>query len=115
MMYVNKEFFDKNMVQAYGVRHDDSDILVDNIFHEGEGDGITLRLSRNANSGVDLIVRHYYTNHVAARAKKYPPIGDQLDALWKLIQANADKIDLVEAAPLLEAVKAVKDKYPKPS
>jgi hypothetical protein len=47
------------------------------------------------------------------RAKKYPPIGDQLDALWKLIQANSDKIDLGEAAPLLAAVQEVKDKYPK--
>lgn len=49
------------------------------------------------------------------RRAEYPPIGDQLDALWKLIKANADKIDLAEAAPLLEAVQAVKDKYPKPS
>ena len=45
---------------------------------------------------------------------EYPLIGDQLDALWKLIKANADKIDLAEAAPLLEAVQAVKDKYQKP-
>ena len=50
-----------------------------------------------------------------ARANEYPPIGDQLDALWKLIKANADKIDLVEALPLFEAVQAVKDKYPKTS
>lgn len=49
------------------------------------------------------------------RVEEYPPIGDQLDALWKLIQANSDKIDLAEAAPLFEAVQAVKDKYPKPS
>ena len=49
-----------------------------------------------------------------ARAEEYPQIGDQLDALWKLIKANADKIDLAEVAPLLEAVQAVKDKYPKP-
>ena len=48
------------------------------------------------------------------RALEYPSIGDQLDALWKLIKANPDKIDLAEAAPLLEAVQAVKDKYPKP-
>lgn len=48
------------------------------------------------------------------RANEYPSIGDQLDALWKLIKANADKIDLAEAAPLFEAVQAVKDKYPKP-
>lgn len=49
-----------------------------------------------------------------SRELEYPSIGDQLDALWKLIKANADKIDLTEAAPLLEAVQAVKDKYLKP-
>lgn len=47
------------------------------------------------------------------RRAAYPPIGDQLDAMWKLIQANSDKIDLGEAAPLLAAVQEVKDKYPK--
>ena len=52
--------------------------------------------------------------YTAKRMKEYPPVGDQLDALWKLIMANQDKIDLAEAAPLLSAVQAVKDKYPKP-
>lgn len=52
--------------------------------------------------------------YTAKRMREYPPIGEQLDALWKLIQANSDKIDLGEAAPLLEAVQAVKGKYPKP-
>jgi hypothetical protein len=47
------------------------------------------------------------------RMREYPPIGEQLDALWKLIMANQDKIDLAEAAPLLSAVQAVKEKYPK--
>ena len=39
------------------------------------------------------------------RAAAYPPIGDQLDALWK---GGADE------AAMLEAVLAVKAKYPKP-
>ena len=40
----------------------------------------------------------------AQRAKEYPPIGDQLDALWKGGEA---------AAEMLSKVQAVKDKYPK--
>lgn len=38
------------------------------------------------------------------RASEYPPIGDQLDALWK----GGD-----EAAAMLARVQAVKAKYPK--
>ena len=43
----------------------------------------------------------YKTN----RASEYPPIGDQLDALWKGGDA---------AAAMLAQVQAVKAKYPKP-
>jgi hypothetical protein len=39
------------------------------------------------------------------RAVEYPPIGDQLDALWKGGDA---------AAEMLAKVQAVKTKYPKP-
>ena len=39
-----------------------------------------------------------------ARAKEYPPIGDQLDALWK---------GGTEAEAMLAKVQAVKAKYPK--
>ena len=38
------------------------------------------------------------------RAKEYPPIGDQLDALWKGGDA---------ATEMLAKVQAVKNKYPK--
>jgi hypothetical protein len=54
-----------------------------------------------------------YSDYISYRMHEYPSIGDQLDALWKLIIANQDKIDLAEAAPLLAAVQAVKEKYPK--
>ncbi len=40
----------------------------------------------------------------AKRAAEYPPIGDQLDALWKGGEA---------AAEMLATVQAVKAKYPK--
>jgi hypothetical protein len=45
------------------------------------------------------------TGYAALRQNEYPPIGDQLDALWKGGDA---------AAEMLAKVQAVKAKYPKP-
>ena len=42
--------------------------------------------------------------YARSRASEYPPIGDQLDALWKGGE---------EAAAMLAKVQAVKAKYPK--
>lgn len=42
--------------------------------------------------------------YIAKRAAEYPPIGDQLDALWKGGEA---------AAEMLAKIQAVKTKYPK--
>lgn len=42
--------------------------------------------------------------YIAKRATEYPPIGDQLDALWKGGEA---------AAEMLAKVQAVKSKFPK--
>lgn len=44
------------------------------------------------------------TEYQRRRAAEYPPIGDQLDALWKGGDA---------AAEMLAKVQAVKQKYPK--
>ncbi len=44
--------------------------------------------------------------YARSRAKAYPSIGDQLDALWKGGDA---------AAEMLAKVQAVKAKYPKPT
>ena len=44
------------------------------------------------------------TKYQRDRAKEYPPIGDQLDALWKGGDA---------ATAMLAQVQAVKAKYPK--
>lgn len=46
------------------------------------------------------------TEYQRQRAAEYPPIGDQLDALWKGGDA---------AAEMLAKVQAVKAKYPKPT
>jgi hypothetical protein len=45
------------------------------------------------------------TSYEALRRNEYPPIADQLDALWKGGEA---------AAEMLAKVQAVKAKYPKP-
>lgn len=46
-----------------------------------------------------------------ARANSYPPIGDQLDAIWKAI---APLIEHPEAEAILAKIQAVKDANPKP-
>ena len=54
----------------------------------------------------DVAVQAYIDAHayIAKRQAEYPPIGDQLDALWKGGDA---------AAEMLAKVQAVKTKYPK--
>lgn len=46
------------------------------------------------------------TQYQRDRASEYPPIGDQLDALWKGGEASTT---------MLAQVQAVKTKYPKPT
>lgn len=52
-----------------------------------------------------LRAEHLRNVYKINRAQEYPPIGDQLDALWKGGEA---------AAEMLAKVQAVKNKYPKP-
>lgn len=51
-----------------------------------------------------------------ARSKAYPPIGDQLDAIWKELNSRRMKgEDLVQGADdILGKVLSVKSKHPKP-
>ncbi|AVX21585.1 protein of unknown function [Carboxydocella sporoproducens DSM 16521] len=44
------------------------------------------------------------------RRQEYPPIGDQLDALWKLLEPPAG----TEAHELKQKILAIKARYPKP-
>jgi hypothetical protein len=53
----------------------------------------------------DYVLEYTLTTVIENRAHAYPPIGDQLDALWKGGEA---------AAEMLAKVQAVKAKYPKP-
>lgn len=52
-------------------------------------------------------MRLKFTDDYAKRRKEaYPPIGDQLDALWK---------GGAEAEKMKQRIAAVKNQYPKPS
>lgn len=53
------------------------------------------------------IVRPDFPDYYALRRAEYPPLGDQLGALWK-------GIDSPEYADLLRKIQEIKDKYPKP-
>jgi len=61
------------------------------------------RNAEEAQAALDKI-EHAKTDYQRSRAAAYPPIGDQLDALWKGGDA---------AAEMLVLVQAVKTKYPK--
>ncbi len=70
---------------------------------------------------IDAAVADAEAEEVASEYKKkrmneYPPIGDQLDALWKQLDllCVSGKINLIqEANDILGEVLAVKRKYPK--
>lgn len=46
------------------------------------------------------------------RAREYPTLGDQLDALWKLLGPTAPKGS--DAAQVFQAIQNVKQRHPKP-
>ena len=79
-----------------------------------DGDSLATGVRNRLVNG-KIIHEPFDTPYTLARLQAYPPIGDQLDALWKLITANRDKLDLGQSEQLLDMVQAVKEKYPKPS
>ncbi len=48
-----------------------------------------------------------------ARKTEYPTTGDQLEAIWKWIEANPGKMP-AEVAQVMEKIGSVKVKFPKP-
>ncbi|KZE85005.1 hypothetical protein AWB61_03235 [Chromobacterium sp. F49] len=57
---------------------------------------------------------HHAGDHAAARRQQYPDIGDQLDALWRMVaDAPPDQLPPQTKAMLAE-IQAVKQTYPKP-
>lgn len=55
----------------------------------------------------------YKTDRTTDGANTYPPIGDQLDAIWHCIDADADL--KLKFAGWYDYLKVVKDSNPKPS
>lgn len=53
-------------------------------------------------------------NYAEARRTEYPEVGEQLDVLWKAIEALGKNKLPSEANAMLSRVQAVKTKYPKP-
>lgn len=53
----------------------------------------------------------------ALRRAEYPSVGDQLDAIWKIIDQflGIDGIENTDAKSMLGTIKDVKAKYPKPT
>jgi len=47
------------------------------------------------------------------RAEAYPPIGDQLDAIWKALAGLDWRAWPKEVTDMMAAIAAVKTKYPK--
>lgn len=50
------------------------------------------------------------------RKKEYPDIGDQIDAIWKQLEADSEKGKILEkeASEILQKIREVKNKYKKP-
>ena len=58
---------------------------------------------------------HHKGDHAARRRAEYPPLADQLDAVWVVIaHLQTAGVDLPpEGVAMLERVKNVKRKFPK--
>ncbi|WP_047238157.1 hypothetical protein [Chromobacterium subtsugae] len=57
---------------------------------------------------------HHVGDHAAARRQQYPDIGDQLDALWRVVASLPPGQLPPQAAQVLEQIRQVKHTYPKP-
>lgn len=54
------------------------------------------------------------TQYLDDRLQAYPPLGDQLDALWKIVNANTFIIPL-DAQVINDTITDVKITYPEPT
>ena len=50
----------------------------------------------------------------SSREQAYPTPGDQLDAIWKLVQANPAIVIPLDVQPVIDQINLVKAEYPKP-
>lgn len=57
----------------------------------------------------------HYDDHRPARAAVYPDIGDQLDAIWKMLESMPQGVSAnPEAEAMRDRIRAVKAQFPKP-
>jgi hypothetical protein len=59
---------------------------------------------------------HHTGNYQAKREREYPPIGDQIDAIWKAFAYLESKgvVDFpVDVSQMMARVQGVKQKFPK--
>lgn len=57
---------------------------------------------------------HHCGDHRPVRAVEYPPLGDQLDALWRWIPTLPPELLNEEMRQMLDCIRAVKTNFPKP-
>ena len=87
------------------MNHDAIYALYPQVVTVDDGDGARDAQGNQVEIDMDAVNAWVDPNaYKAKRAAEYPPIGDQLDALWKGGEA---------AAEMLAMVQAVKAKYPK--
>lgn len=55
-----------------------------------------------------MIITHT-ADYAEKRRAEYPPIGDQLDTIWKALASTPNP------PPMLAQIQAIKSKYPKPA
>jgi hypothetical protein len=101
-----QEYVDQNAAAVHAdiaaklQQWDDLDPKTKIIETDSIGETITVPITR------EEIVRPTYPDYYVLRARKYPPIAEQLDAFWKGGTA---------AEAMAETIAAVKDQYPPPA
>lgn len=70
------------------------------------------RDKQEAESVAELAAKQYKIDRTREGSTTYPRVGEQLDLLWHAIDADADL--KVKLSGFYNAIKTVKEKYPKP-
>ncbi len=74
-------------------------------------EGLTLKV-RPALPATAKVLKDTTLNYAAARGKEYPSVGDQLGAIWRILEQHPDLLG-VEGREMLDRINSVKDTYVK--
>lgn len=108
-----------NIAQSILHKYPNADPLKDfRVQDDGEGQYIAEWNLPDPQPTVDELVVAWDTREANRKAneykelrrKEYPPVGDQLDAIWKMLTPPTGS----EAEAMKAQIEAVKAKYPKP-